>query len=448
MARLPATRSWLRAAAVSVAITGLAAPARANGRFPSAVDLTFEETDAEVLYLSSTFGLLVSRDGGASFSWVCESAVGYGGTYDPAYAVGPAGELWATTPDGLRVSRDGACSWESAGGPLGAGVLTSDVAVGGDGRVWVTTSTVGETNDVFVSTDAGFAPGGLAADDIWWTSVRAAPGDADRIYVSGLAPPRGDAPTAPVLRRTVDGGATWDELPVGDLAFRDESSLVLLAVSPVDPDVLFARVQNAVEPVGDAVYRSDDAGQSWTSVVEFGDVVSAFSISADGKTLLAATAYRCPGDPAEPIKGCVRRSRDGGLTWSPTDSQPQLRCLAALPGGGLLGCANNWDPDNFALGASTDDGESWNGLFRFADMVGPLECAAGTTQRDTCSVDEWPDVCFRFGVCADPGDGPVDESGGCCRVAGGGHPGDLAGGLAVAVALMWWSRRRRPTPRR
>ena len=54
-----------------------------------------------------TFGLLVSHDDGAGFYWVCEQNIGYEGTFDPKYRIGANGDIYATTFEGLRVSRDG-----------------------------------------------------------------------------------------------------------------------------------------------------------------------------------------------------------------------------------------------------------------------------------------------------------------------------------------------------
>src|SRR5439155_24446940 len=84
-----------------------AAPAFANGRAPLTNGINFKAGDDQSIYLSTTFGLLVSHDDGCTFRWVCEQSLGYGGQWDPKYAIASDGTIFATTFEGLRVSRDG-----------------------------------------------------------------------------------------------------------------------------------------------------------------------------------------------------------------------------------------------------------------------------------------------------------------------------------------------------
>ena len=79
----------------------------------------FAGDDTRSLFVPVTFGLLISRDDGASWRWTCEDNIGYSGTFDPTYAIEDDGTIWASTTHGLRVSRDGGCSFELVGAPLG-----------------------------------------------------------------------------------------------------------------------------------------------------------------------------------------------------------------------------------------------------------------------------------------------------------------------------------------
>src|SRR5438094_3477454 len=88
--------------------------ANANGRPPEANGVVLQPSDPNAIYIRTTFGLLVSRDAGCSFHWICEDAIGYGGTFDPKYAIANDGALFAGTFDGLRVSRDAGCSFSVA----------------------------------------------------------------------------------------------------------------------------------------------------------------------------------------------------------------------------------------------------------------------------------------------------------------------------------------------
>ena len=73
---------------------------------------------------------------------MCEQSIGYGGTWDPHYAIGSDGTIFATTFNrGLRVSRDGGCTFETATGT--ANLWIDALTIGPTGQIWITTATTG-----------------------------------------------------------------------------------------------------------------------------------------------------------------------------------------------------------------------------------------------------------------------------------------------------------------
>src|SRR5262245_48583867 len=122
--------------------------AGANGRPPLTNGVAFQANDSHALYVRTTFGLLISHDGGCSFRWTCEQNVGYGGMFDPTYAIANDGTIFATTLAGLRISRDGGCSFTTATAPLAA-TYVDTISLGPTGEVWVATGESGKTNDVY-----------------------------------------------------------------------------------------------------------------------------------------------------------------------------------------------------------------------------------------------------------------------------------------------------------
>jgi hypothetical protein len=70
--------------------------------------------DRARLVLRTTWGILLSRDAGVTWDWVCERAVGYGGIEDPSLAILGDGTLLAGHFGGLAVSKDGGCAWQRA----------------------------------------------------------------------------------------------------------------------------------------------------------------------------------------------------------------------------------------------------------------------------------------------------------------------------------------------
>src|SRR5262245_31828515 len=196
-------------------LASLASGAGANGRPPVSNGIYFRPQDARSIYVRSTFGLLVSFDEGCSFRWVCEQAIGYGGQFDPKYAVATDGTIFATTFTGLRVSRDGGCTWATATSekPAGdpgriAGIWVDALDIAPNDQVWVATAESGRPNNVYRSTDGGqtFEPRNLLSQMIWWKSVQVAPTNAQRVYVTGY---QVASPTSAHFLRSDDAGGQW-----------------------------------------------------------------------------------------------------------------------------------------------------------------------------------------------------------------------------------------------
>ncbi|HLU67281.1 MAG TPA: hypothetical protein VKZ63_13445, partial [Kofleriaceae bacterium] len=308
-------RRLLLAAALGAALAPR--PARADGPVPHTTSVHLQPGGQRIL-LGSDSGLLISDDGGASFHWVCGEAYGVSNLYQPKHAVTASGEMYATTPDGLRLSRDGGCTWELLGEPVGQG--TTVVTVGPDGRVWAASTAQHRPNDVYRSVDgAAFESTGLSAEGVWWLSVLTT-SDPGRVYASGTRLPVGETPGEALLRRSDDGGDTWQELPVDPFAFGGSTPyLFLLGVAPADPDLLFARAAGVAQG-GDAVYRSTDGGQSWAHVLDMGGPVDGFVVREDGATVVVGSRYPCRGE-AGSGQGCVRISQDVGQSYRPAELQ-------------------------------------------------------------------------------------------------------------------------------
>src|SRR5262249_347167 len=104
--------------------------ASANGRAPGTSTIHFRRGMEQDVVAGMSFGLLVSHDGGGTWTWMCEEAIGYGGTYDPDYELSLTGALFATTFMGMKVRRD-ECTFEPTGSKF-----VSAVTQGPDGRLY------------------------------------------------------------------------------------------------------------------------------------------------------------------------------------------------------------------------------------------------------------------------------------------------------------------------
>lgn len=383
------------------------ASALANGRFPSSMSVSFHPTDPQRIYVGTTFGLLISQDDGATWRWTCEQSIGYGGDYDPVYLVTASGAILATTFSGLRVSRDGGCTWTLVGAPIGP-LEVSDLALGADGAIWAATAEGGQMNDVFVSRDDGmtFQSVGLAAQRVWWRSVEVAPSDPMRVYVTGYELTEAGSGTIPLLYRSDDGGQSWTEIPV---RLHTDPILLLVGVSPADEDLVFARIDG---PLNDTLVRSTDGGLTWSYALSVNDKLWAFAARADGQTVIAGT-----------VNQGVKISMDGGATWAPAQQEPRMACVGERSDGVLFACGANWNPDKFALGRSTD-GQTWQKVFRFIEIDGQLACGGGTGHAAECAA-LWEVTACQFGI-GKPDAGPIP--GRDAGAGGDGGPGGDEGG--------------------
>jgi hypothetical protein len=362
------------------------APARAlaNGRFPAVISATAQDGRIAV---GSTFGMLVSPDGGETWKWICEDAIGYSGIWDPDISIeSGTGTMVATLSHGVSVSEDGGCTWEPRGD-----AWVSDVEIRPD-LVWVmATATGGTSNGIFLTSDHArtWEPSDLASDTDFYRTI--ALGPPERAWVLGY----GIDPYVSTVSWSDDFGATWsDACFVPD----ETSSAYLLGADPAAPDVLWDK---AALPNADGVpewrlRRSDAVACTRTEVLP--EKVDAFVLSEDGRTVLAGNADD---------EGHVWRSVDGGDAFS--EATPIRAQSFTRDGDTVYACADNWE-DGFALGRSTDWGDTWEGVMRFGDISGVLECAAGTPTHDLCG-PLFPGLCDQLGL-AGPGCGPPPGDGG------------------------------------
>jgi hypothetical protein len=353
--------------------------------------------------------------------------------------------LFATTFTGLRVSRDGGCSFTTATAELPADapgriadLWVDAIDIGSTGEIWVATADATKPNDVLRSTDGGvtFVSRGMSSPVMWWNSVVVAPSDAKHVYVSGYQVANAP-PTAQVLS-TTDGGDHWMPASLVGVQVPGTPVVTVAAVDPMDPQRVYI-VSVGANGVGDRLYRSTDGGASFHEALATTQAIGSVVIR-DALTVLVVSKDGKEG---------MYRSTDGGVSFGAAATTPQLGCLGKRPDGTLVGCAPNWEPDFMAVGRS-DDAAQWQKIFRFVELDGPLACPVGTAGHDMCDQVLWPGVKAQFGVtgpmCSTATDLPVDpvdgapqpRAGGCCDA------GDRSPiGLGLLTVLTAWGIGRR-----
>ena len=399
-----------------------AGAAWAHSGLPETSSLTVRRGHPEQLFVGTTFGAVVSPGEGQGWRWVCPEALGTTVANPERYLWQEDGTLLAATFRSLVRSRDGGCTWLEH--PFFAERWPVSLAShpAAPSRLWVVTGRPGEPNGLYRSEDGGdtFTATALQRGDSTFTAVEVAPGDARRLYVSGMGP------SGPVLWRSGDGGDTWEEWPQPLPGVTRPGDFKLLRVSEADAERLWARVSTQGERL---LLESRDGGRTWQVTLAPEGFLVGMEASADGRTVWLATLNR------------LWRWREG-----------QAPTLLALPDGNtcaqrvgehLYACGASW-VHGWALARSRDEGDTWEPLLSLSQVQGVLECPVGTPTRDRCG-PLWPQMAQLLGAAQTPDAGTPGEpptapppAKGCSSAAGA----EPVGGLAL-LALLRRGRRRR-----
>lgn len=216
-------------------------------------------------------------------------------------------------------------------------------------------------------------------------SIASDPVDPDRVYAAvGTYTNDWDPENGAVLRSS-DRGDTWQhtELPFklgGNMPGRGMGER--LVVDPNDNDVLYLGA-----PSGEGLWRSTDAGVTWSEVTSFpnpGDYVlnpddpSGYESDIIGVVWVTFDpATGSPGSPTQTLYAGVAdlaesiyRSTDGGATWAPVPGQP----TGYLPHKGVL------------------DEQTGDLYIATADNPGPYAGTDGEVWRLDTATGQWTDV--------------------------------------------------------
>jgi photosystem II stability/assembly factor-like uncharacterized protein len=381
---VPRHTSIIIAGLVTV-MTMLAGPALASGRFPAASAVVFDPHDAKTVYVRATFGLLVTHDGGDSWRWVCERAIGLSGTEDPTYVVTPSGTIVAGTSSGVAVSRDGACTFSLSGG---SGThLLADLTTRQDGEIVAIRSVSSQASpgatlyDDHLVTSKDEArtftvAGGPIDPTLRLESVRTSESDPARIYVSAV---RGEGDKrAGAMLVSYDAGLSWVERKV-ELGSA-ETGAVIGMVDPKNADRVYVRTTGALD-AKTRLLVTDDAGKTWKKIFDSPSPLLGFALANDGTRVFAG-------------------SREG-LVSSPTDtfaftkgSAAEMQCLG-LSASALWACST--ERHGFLVGVSKSGGRSFDAKLHLDEIRGPLECPPESNVAKQCST-EWPKLRRELGL--------------------------------------------------
>jgi photosystem II stability/assembly factor-like uncharacterized protein len=177
--------------------------------------------------------------------------------------------------------------------------------------------------------------------------------------------------------KTDDAGETWSNVSDG---FMKTGSVGAITVAPSDPNVVYVGmgehpVRGVMTSHGDGLYRSTDAGKTWTRLgLEKTRAISRIRVHPGDPDLVYVAAQGAPYGPSKD-RG-IYRSKDGGKTWALIHSVNEstgASDLAMDPGNPRILYAAYWDhlrmPWQVRSGGpgsgiykSTDGGDTWSKL--------------------------------------------------------------------------------------
>ena len=245
------------------------------------------------------------------------------------------------TGGGVWKTANGGATWENIsdgdfGGSIGAIAVSAshpNVLYVGGGEVTVR-GNVSPGTGAYKSVDGGRSWKAIGLENARHIPrIRIHPNDPNTVYAAVLGDLFKDSEERGVYKST-DGGASWERV----LFANDRAGAVDLVFDPVNPEVLYASTWNVRRTPydfssggpGSALWKSEDGGATWTSLMEqkgmpegpFGIIGVAVSpVNPDRVWAIM-----------ENDNGGVYRSDDAGETWTLTNSDRSLRQLLLCAG--------------------------------------------------------------------------------------------------------------------
>ena len=378
---------------------------------PKGLGLVFASEAADALPIVLTNRGLLFPDGeeqGASYSLRCNEAYGVSTAVVPSVLRGASkGALVLATPASVSTTRDRGCTFSAGFSQTDGAAIGGFVASEPPGTLLLSTVDPDHQSKLHVSDDYGdnWSERAVNEPSELYTGLLASPSDAQRVYAVGYHYDKATLQVTSLWARSSDGGKTWQERELS-------ARLTLVGVHPTDPDVVFAHERADELEMHVRVLRSDDAGETFTPVLEV-ETVTSFASAPDGSVLWLGAGR----------DGGLYRSSDAGKTFTRVAEQFQsVDCLRHRAG--ALWLCGNQVPNLDGLWKSSDDGASFDEVLTFDRVLQPVACEGEAAEICRKSWLDWEREIFPDGIPGEADGGAVLDAGTPYRAdAGSSHSG-------------------------
>jgi parallel beta-helix repeat protein len=330
--------------------------------------LALDPDDPDIVYAASTSQqkpvFLTSLDAGGF--WNEEPLEGIGSFLTLAISPDDSKRLFAGSyyGSGVYMSENGGQNWlESSQG------ITASV-------VWDSCVNTEEPSEILVGTQSGAYR--RDSQNEWHrlsivesSAVAQNPHNAKVIYSGQLN----------TLAKSIDGGTSWTETKIPD-SQDGANNVSSIAVDSVNSQVLYLGIGSSAGNKG-KVHKSVDGGQNLTQVLELTVPVNTVVVSPSDRSIIYAGSG-CFYASAYPIEGAVYRSNDGGNRWSEALlSGPVVNAIQVDPGNAdVVYAACGLGGSNLpGLFKSTDGGRNWQDKSFVDDAVVDIKIDPRNTEK-------------------------------------------------------------------
>lgn len=262
------------------------------------------------------------------------------------------------------------------------------------GRISAVTGAVGQPGVFYAGTPAGGVWKTTSAGAVWFPifdqftnvdsigAVQVAPSDPNIVYVGTGDSVQGSLGDG--MYKSTDAGATWTHI-----GLEDTVKINKLVVDPKDPNIVIASTQGDAKHNGQGIYRSTDGGKTWQNTLkpENANGTRDVEFAYDMPNVVFATSQGNGGGPGGggggaaaaapqgPNGTALFKSLDEGKTWKKVDTLPAYNGRISV----AIAMHTNGQRVYFIGGAPAGQGGS--GLYRSDDQGATWQHMAGTDTR-------------------------------------------------------------------